>query len=395
MKHRFHDTVVNIAAHPLRWPLARLARSLGVGVRIPGVGMVISGAELATEVLQRDRDFTKNGKGSISAVITQLVGPYALSNMDGDAHRRLRGRLGDLLSPSRVNGLLDACRGPLDAMVRDLTAGHTVDLARVMRTLSGRLAMEMIGVTPNDGTADEAARDIAALGERVTAEFGFRPLPARRVRRIQADIDRLTCYTRGAYDAEAGPKMSLVRRLRSLGVSFEETRGVISIVFVAGTLTTALALPRIVALLIDSGQIGRLREGRDIIARALDEGLRYVTPTPATVRIADRDVMLRGRRVRAGTRMVILTANLTRDPQIFPDPFRFDVDRVLDPRGRHLWYGAGPHFCFGFALAQRELHRVLETLALLPGRLVIVRRRPAFGALLPRYDRLAIRLVPA
>lgn len=189
--------------------------------------------------------------------------------------------------------------------------------------------------------------------------------------------------------------MSLVRRLRSLGVSFEETRGVISIVFVAGTLTTALALPRIVALLIDSGQIGRLREGRDIIARALDEGLRYVTPTPATVRIADRDVMLRGRRVRAGTRMVILTANLTRDPQIFPDPFRFDVDRVLDPRGRHLWYGAGPHFCFGFALAQRELHRVLETLALLPGRLVIVRRRPAFGALLPRYDRLAIRLVPA
>jgi cytochrome P450 len=395
MRPRVHDAVVNIAAHPIRWPLARLARTIGPAVRVPGVGMVISGAELATEVMQRDRDFTKNGKQSLSAVITQLVGPFALANMDGDAHRELRTKLGDLLSPSRVSGLLEACRGPLDEMVRDLTAGQTVDLVRVMRTLSGRLAMKMIGVTPDDGAADEAARDIVALGERVAAEFRFRPLPARRVRRMQADIVRLTRYARSAYDAEAGSETSLVQRLRSLGVSFEETRGVISIFFVAGTLTTALSLPRIVALLIDSGQIDRLRQGHDTIARALDEGLRYVTPIPATVRIADRDVMLRGRRIRAGTRIVILTTNLTRDPQVFPDPFRFDVDRVHDPRGRNLWYGAGAHFCFGFGLAQGELHRVLETLVTLPGRLVIVGRRPAFGALLPRYDRLAIRLVPA
>jgi len=70
--------VVNLAAHPLRWPLARLTRRIGAAVYVPGVGVVISGAELATEVMQRDRDFTKNGTGSISAVITQLVGPFAL-----------------------------------------------------------------------------------------------------------------------------------------------------------------------------------------------------------------------------------------------------------------------------------------------------------------------------
>ena len=395
MRHRFHDTVVNVAAHPLRWPLARLTRRLGAAVHVPGLGLVISGAELATEVMQRDRDFTKNGQGSISAVITQLVGPFALSNMDGEAHRQLRTRIGDLLSPSRVNGLLDACRRPIDDMVRDLVAGETIDLVSVMRTLSGRLAMEMIGVTPADGTADQAARGLVALGERVAAEFRLRRLSVRRARRMKADIDRLSDYARSAYDAEAGSETSLVRRLRTLGVSFEETRGVVSIFFIAGTLTTALSLPRIVALLIDSGQIDRLRENPEGVPRAIEEGLRYVTPVPATVRIADREVMLRGRRVRAGTRVVILTTNLTRDPAIFPDPFCFDIDRVQDPRGRHLSYGAGPHFCFGFALAQRELQRVLETLVALRGRLVIVRRRPAFGALLPRYDRLAIRLASA
>lgn len=395
MTHRFHEAIVNLAAHPVRWPLARLARTIGPALHVPGVGVVISGAELATEVMQRDRDFTKNGKGSISAVITQLVGPFALANMDGEAHHRLRTRLADLLSPSRVNALLDACRSPLDDMVRDLTAGQTVDLVRVMRTLSGRLAMEMIGVTPDGRTADDAARDIVSIGERVAAQFWIDLLPDRRLRRIQADIDRLSGYARAAYDSETGPDTSLVRKLRALGASFEETRGVISVFFVAGTLTTALSLPRIVAVLIDSGQINRLRTGDSgVMARALEEGLRYVTPIPATVRIAARDVMLGRRRLRAGTRMVILTTNLTRDQDVFPDPFRFDVDRVHDSRGRHLWYGAGPHFCFGFALAQREIYRVLETLSGLPGRLCILYRRPAFGALLPRYDRLLLRLVP-
>src|SRR5207249_814876 len=112
------------------------------------------------------------------------------------------------------------------------------------------------------------------------------------LRKIQADIDLLSSYARGSYDAKTGRNTSLVQKLRMLGASFEETRGVVSIFFVAGTLTTALSLPRIVAVLIDSGQIGRLREGGDSIARALEEGLRYVTPIPATVRIAAREVRL-------------------------------------------------------------------------------------------------------
>lgn len=392
MIDRVYETAVNVAAHPVVWPLARIARRLGPAIHVPGVGLVISGAEMAGEVLHRDRDFTKNGKGSISAVITQLIGPSALTNMDGEAHRQLRSTLGDLLSPSRTSALLDACRGPLDQMARQLTAGETIDLVRVIRTWTGRLAIEMIGVTPQDGTADAAAYEIVGLAERVAAEFPLRSLSARRARRMQADISRLTGYARGAYEAEAGPETSLVRRLRSLGLSFEETRGVVSIFFVAGTLTTALSLPRIVALLIDSGQIDRVCAAPERISKAVDEGLRYVTPLPATVRIAARDVWLQGRRVRAGTRVLILSMNLTRDAELFPDPFRFDIDRTHDPRGSHLWFGAGPHFCFGFTLAQRELQRVIELLVALPGRLVVVRRRPAVGALLARYDRLDIRL---
>jgi cytochrome P450 len=311
--------------------------------------------------------------------------------MDGAEHRALRNKLGDLLSGSRVHSLLEACRSPLDEMAQQLTAGASVDLVRVMRTLSGRLALEMMGVTPNDGTADQAAREIVVLGERLSSEFRFRPLSGRRLRTVQADVDRLTAYARKAWDSDAVRETSIVHRLRELGLSFEETRGIVSIFFIAGTITTALALPRIVALLIDSGQMARLRD-RDAIGRAVDEGLRYVAPVPVTVRIANRGVMLRGREIPVGTRLLVFTSNLTRDASVFPDAARFDIDRVHDARGRHLWYGAGPHFCFGFVLAQRQLQRALETLAALPGRLAIQRRRPAFRTLLAMYECLDVRL---
>jgi cytochrome P450 len=110
------------------------------------------------------------------------------------------------------------------------------------------------------------------------------------------------------------------------------------------------------------------------------------------MRIAHRAVELRGRSIKAGTRIVILTCNLARDANLFPDPDRFDAARVHDPRARHLWFGAGPHFCLGFAVAQLQLRLVLEALLAEPGELRIVRRKAARGVIVPAYARLDVQL---
>jgi cytochrome P450 len=91
---------------------------------------------------------------------------------------------------------------------------------------------------------------------------------------------------------------------------------------------------------------------------------------------------------------VLLTANMARDPAVFPRAGELDIHRTFDARGRYLWYGAGPHFCLGFPLAQREMQLVVGELARLPGHLRIVRRRAATGVLLPAYARLDLRLDP-
>ena len=156
-------------------------------------------------------------------------------------------------------------------------------------------------------------------------------------------------------------------------------------------MTISAALPRIVALLVDSGQFIHLKKNPECIPQAIDEGLRFVTPLPGTVRIVQRDSVVRGHRLSAGSRLILLTCNMARDPKLYPNPDRFDISRSHNPHAGRLWYGAGPHRCAGFNLAQRELKAVLGTMVGVAGDLRIVQRRAAVGNLLPAYARLVVQ----
>ena len=386
MNAAWHDARVNFAAHPLAWPLARGVRKLGSVVRVPGLGVVINDAEVAHDVFMRDDVFTKNGPRSLAASFTEILGPVALGNMDGEAHRTLRSKLTDLLSPMRAKELLVVCEPMIARMTNDLAAGRVVDLVAFMRLLSGRITFEMLGITHSDNEC----LALVALGARIASGVDFRQPSARRMARMHADVAQLATHIRSAYESTTVPARSFIRRLRDTGLTFDETRGVISLVFLAGTLTTAAALPRIVALLVDGGHFDRLFGERGGIPAAISEGLRYAAPIPATVRIAQRDAMVGGKRVAAGERLVILTCNLARDPGIFPDPDTFDPSRKHDPRSRYLWYGAGPHFCLGFAIAQRQLQLVLAGVLDGGASLRVVARHAARNVVVPAYTRLLV-----
>ena len=269
MKARLQEAWINLAAHPVAWPAAQILRALGPVVRVPGLGVVINDLELAHEILGRDDAFTKNGEGSIAAVFTQAMGPFALANMDGHAHHQLRSRLGDLLTPARCTALLDACRAPLDEACARLARGDTIDLVAVTRVLSGRLTMEMMGISPGDEDRNAAALRLFVLGERIAAALQLHPLTGSRLERVREDLDRLTGYARSAFEDPALAPGSLVHRLREMGLNGEEARGVLSIFFVAGTLTAAIALPRVIALLVDSRNMEAIRGDTTLTGKAV------------------------------------------------------------------------------------------------------------------------------
>ncbi|MFL5607414.1 MAG: hypothetical protein ACJ8AD_13275 [Gemmatimonadaceae bacterium] len=209
MKARLHDTLVNLAAHPIAWPLARAARrwSRDGVIRMPGMGVVVSDAAIAHEILVRSDDFTKNGRGSISATMTELIGPSALANMDGEPHRVLRTKLTDLFAPANARSLLQAADVPLARLRADLREGRVVDLARWMRVLSGRITLDMLGVALPAGEEEAAALKLVALGERIVAGFDLRRVSERQRRRMRADCDQLVEYVRAGYgSADAPPR---------------------------------------------------------------------------------------------------------------------------------------------------------------------------------------------
>jgi cytochrome P450 len=75
------------------------------------------------------------------------------------------------------------------------------------------------------------------------------------------------------------------------------------------------------------------------------------------MRVATRDVELRGKKIRDGDRVVMWHASANRDEDAFADPDRFDVSRSPN---EHLAFGRGEHFCIGAHLARLELRLMLE-----------------------------------
>ncbi|MEV0358069.1 cytochrome P450 [Nocardia sp. NPDC050697] len=108
----------------------------------------------------------------------------------------------------------------------------------------------------------------------------------------------------------------------------------------------------IVLLLGNPAALERLRAEPALWPAAIEEILRMESPVQMTVRTAHRDAELGGARVAAGEMIVLLLAGANRDPEIFPEPHRFDITR---PNAReHLGFGAGAHVCLGAALARIE-----------------------------------------
>ena len=98
-----------------------------------------------------------------------------------------------------------------------------------------------------------------------------------------------------------------------------------------------------------------------VIAGAIEEMIRWVTPFNNMFRTATRDVELRGKTIKEGQMIAMQYPSANRDPRVFKDPYKFDVRR--DPKEeKHISFGFGSHFCLGANLARLELRVMYEAL---------------------------------
>ncbi|AHH97209.1 cytochrome P450 [Kutzneria viridogrisea] len=133
------------------------------------------------------------------------------------------------------------------------------------------------------------------------------------------------------------------------------------LLLVAGHETTANMISLgTLALIENPEQAAAVKADPGRTLDAVEEMLRYFTIVDAaTARLCVEDVEIGGVTIRAGEGVLAVGLAANRDPEAFPDPDEFDIERG----GRHhVAFGFGPHQCLGQNLARMELQIVFDTL---------------------------------
>ena len=104
----------------------------------------------------------------------------------------------------------------------------------------------------------------------------------------------------------------------------------------------------------------RLRSEPEISLRFVEELLRFEPPVQYTLRVAAAPIEIGGVTIPKGSRIILLLAAASRDPDLFANPDQFDPDR---PNIEHYGFGGGIHYCFGAPLARLEGQLALTAIA--------------------------------
>jgi cytochrome P450 len=269
-------------------------------------------------------------------------------------------------SPDFVERLHRSIDRLADELVDDM-AGH--DEVDVTSALAYRLPVAVIcrilGVPPEDEpefshwveltmNADggpEAARD-AETGTAELAGYVGELIARRRADPRDDMLSRMAAEGGpGAPDRQDGPwdPQTLVTTAMALLVAGHET----TVNLISNGVLTALREPALVEA---------LRRDPELVVPMVEEVLRYEPPAQLIPnRLALADITLAGVTIPEGSSVTLAVAAANRDPERFPDPDTFRIDRTDNV---HLGFGTGVHYCFGAPLARLEGQAALRAFLL-------------------------------
>ncbi len=292
------------------------------------------------------------------------VAGQVINMMDDPRHARIRRLVSSGLTPRMVRNLEDELRRRTRNLLDAVPDGEDVDfLVEVAAELPMQMICILLGVPETErhwlfeavepgfdyrgsrkafegagASAEEARARMQAYGAELVAEKRARP-----------GDDMLSLVVQATLDDVDPPRLT-----------DPELYAFFSLLFTAGSETTRNAIAGGLAALVERpDQLDRLRSDPSLMPTAVDELLRWTTPSPSKRRTATRPVELLGVAIAPGDKVLVWEGSANRDEDTFADPMQLDVGRAPNP---HLTFGHGIHHCLGANLARLEMTVMFEEL---------------------------------
>jgi len=302
----------------------------------------------------------------------------SLINRDPPDHTRLRRLVSQAFSPRTLAAwqprMDDLVNGLVDAVADRDEFDVVTELAY---PLPETIICELLGVPVDDlrtlfptrgGASVAASRVMTVRGDTAADGPTAPPTPDDMRLAAQRQIAQQVAYFEGIIeDRRRRPGSDLISVLAAAEedgqrLTMDELLGTVIILIGAGHETTAnLVANGMLALMRHPEVYARLRADNGLLPSVMEEMVRYATPSPGQPRTAIEAVHVGERTIGAGEQVFVVLNACNRDPRVFADPERFDIER---PNNRdHITFTAGIHHCLGAVLARMEAGALVRAVA--------------------------------
>ena len=281
--------------------------------------------------------------------------------LDPPNHTRLRALASAAFTVRRVERLRSHIQEIMDGLLDAVISKGSMDLiADFASPAPAIVTAELLGVPVAD---HEQLKDWSADFAEMLGNFQHNP---DRFPKILRSVEEMSSYFRSAMQEQRlHPQDGLVSAMMAADVdgaklTDDEIIANLIVTMVGGQETTTNLIGNgILTLLRNPEAMKRLRDDSSLVPSALEELLRYESPSQHTARLAPDDVELGGKQIRKRQAVIAVMGAANRDPERFPDPDRLDIERQDN---RHVAFGWAAHFCFGAHLARLEGQIAVSTL---------------------------------
>jgi cytochrome P450 len=291
---------------------------------------------------------------------------------DPPRHTKLRQLVNPAFSKAAVERYAAHAEAIIESLITAALAQPRIDgVYDLARELPIRMLTEVLGVPEEDAPQlfDRADQIIyhadpdysGAVVDKIDTD-PYRLLPFRSPVTLEV-FDWVTRLAEARRQVPAGDVLTVLANAQVDGVALtDRERGTFFLLLlIAGNETTRHSLAHaLLAFARQPEQLDRLRNNPSLLDSAVEEVLRWTCPQLHFRRTATVDTELRGVRIAAGDKVVTWYIAANRDPEVFAEPFRFDIARTPNP---HVTFGGGgPHLCIGQWMARLEVRVMLQAL---------------------------------